>query len=172
MTNRNQRELNQSKVNINTVLVKILVGIFSIACIVYFSLYFESGTETQSNTEETNASSKVEEIQKTKIEPIKQRVRLPQIEILNGCGISNITSLFRDFFIDNKVDIISTGNYKDFKQKNSFLIVHSEVQNEKAKELAEKLGIKEQHIIYEIEGNPLQEFTLVLGSDFTKLHYK
>ena len=174
MANRKQRELSKSSFQINSLYVKIFIASASIF-IIFYLLYFNSqnkGKTVQESIKNEQTDKAKNNQEAVKVEPIKERVRLPQIEILNGCGISSITGLFRPFFKKHNVDVISTGNFKDFKQQKSFIIVHSEIHKKKVEKLAEELGIKEKQIKYEIEANPLQEFTLVLGADFTKLHYK
>lgn len=100
----------------------------------------------------------------------KKNIRKIQVEILNGCGISNITNLFRDFFISNNIDIIAVGNYADFKQQKSFIIYHSYDVKEKAEELALKLNIDTKLVKSDIFQKPINELTLVLGFDYSKLN--
>jgi len=101
-----------------------------------------------------------------------RRVRLPQIEILNGCGQEGITKLFTPFFRKENIDVIAVNNYKDFEQKYSFLLVHDKTVKQTAIQIASRLGLKTENVREAFSEDPINELTLVLGQDFGKLQYK
>lgn len=97
-------------------------------------------------------------------------LRLPQVEILNGCGVSSITGVFIPFFKSNQIDVIATGNYSDFKQQTSFILYHSESVANTARELAKRLSISDVRAA--VMKIPTHELTLVLGADYGTLTHK
>jgi hypothetical protein len=102
----------------------------------------------------------------------KKRTRLPQIEIQNGCGIEGIASKFKPVLMKAEIDVIATGNYINFTQKVTFILIHDKQAINLAISLAQKLGIDKKNIRQEIKSSPLSELTLVLGSDYGKLNTK
>lgn len=129
-------------------------------------------TENAPQTEPKKISAKTIEAQSIEIPQTKRRVRLPQIEIQNGCGIEGIAGKFKPVLMKANIDVIATGNYKDFSQKKSFLIVHDRASIKLAESIALKLGLTKKDIKEDIQKSPLNELTLVLGTDFGKLNTK
>ncbi|MCB0279789.1 MAG: LytR C-terminal domain-containing protein [Calditrichaeota bacterium] len=179
MVQRKRRSTSKKSSQLNFSFLKPLLLLTVIVAIIYFAvnsinfsdLLQSDVADTQPEIGQTDTLQKRKQLKLTDTPAVSEHqiIRKPQVEILNGCGVSSITDLFRDFFAANNVDVISTGNYLDFNQDKSFLIVYSKSHLELAKKLAMLLRIDEQLIREEYQEKPLNELALVLGKDYGAL---
>lgn len=145
---------------------------YGIGTVLFISIIlFYPKNESQSKSVKIDTVSQVTK-QSVQIPVSKKRIRLPQIEIQNGCGVEGIASKFKPVLTKAKIDVIATGNYNDFAQKTSFILVHDKQTMNLAISLAKKLGLDQKNIHHDIKSSPLSELTLVLGSDYGKLNTK
>jgi hypothetical protein len=91
-----------------------------------------------------------------------------QAEVLNGCGISGLADIFKDYLRAKKIDVVSTGNYQNFDVLNSFIIDRIG-DKEKALYVAELLGIKKENVITRINRDYFLDMSIVIGKDYLKL---
>lgn len=173
MANRKRREVKSSTVDYKKVAIAIFVAVLIILMINYMNPSSADAPTIAENAEQDPVQSAISEETESKPDTIVQKVkipkniRLPQVEILNGCGVSNITGGFASFFKANKLDVIDTGNYSDFQQKTSFIIYHSESVEKIANDIAKKLSVSD--VRADIKKIPTHELTLVLGADYGQL---
>jgi len=91
-----------------------------------------------------------------------------QAEVLNGCGISGIADIFKDYLRAKNVDVVSTGNYINFDVRNSFII--DRIGNKKKTlYIANLLGIDKKNVITRINRDYFLDLTIVLGKDYLSL---
>ncbi len=91
-----------------------------------------------------------------------------QAEVLNGCGISGIADIFKDYLRSKKIDVVTTGNYSNFDVLNSFVIDRMG-NKKKALYIAKLLGIDKKNIITRINRDYFLDITVVIGKDYLKL---
>ncbi len=99
-----------------------------------------------------------------------------QVEILNGCGEQGIAKTLSEKLMALNYDVVNTGNYLKkgkpfFEVKKTRIIdqVNSEKTREKAKKLAEQLGISQEQIESFSNPNPIADITIIVGQDFKTL---
>lgn len=99
-----------------------------------------------------------------------------QVEILNGCGQQGIAKTLADRLMALKYDVVNTGNYLrngkaffDVKKTRIIDQVNSEKTREKAKQLAQQLGLSEQQVESIPNPNPIADITIIIGQDFDQL---
>lgn len=183
MNQRKSRTHVKSSTPISITIPKpVWVGLGAILIIVVAVLFWPTSTANPSDlqgghtihTEPLDSTKQSTLIRRNgssqKTPPKAVSVRQPQIEILNGCGVSGIANQFKAFFRSQKVDVIAVGNYSDFNQPKTFLILHSGRHETLCNELAKKLNVT--IIKRDIQAVPTQEMTLVIGQDYGALNMK
>jgi len=91
-------------------------------------------------------------------------------EIINACGIEGLGDRLTDSLRLNKIDVIQSGNYYQFNVDNT-LIIDRSGNYEKAKKVADVLGIPQYHIIRQLNPALFLDVTVLTGKDYTKLKY-
>ncbi|MEX0686857.1 MAG: LytR C-terminal domain-containing protein [Balneolales bacterium] len=92
-----------------------------------------------------------------------------QLEVLNGCGVSGIATVFTAKLRQNGFDVVETGNFDTFDIPETLIIDRSgNLQN--AKKLAAALGVSEKNIIRETSPDFYLDATIVIGTDYNKLN--
>lgn len=96
------------------------------------------------------------------------REYVPQIEILNGCGIPQLAARLTEKSRLLGLDVINEGNSKHFNHHYS-LVIHRGSNIENAKHVAKLLGIP--HIITQQTTKlfPLADITVIIGKDFERI---
>ncbi len=173
MSNRKRRQVKKTNMDFKKIGAAIGIALFFFA--IFYLIDTPSTSETVVTTfEARDASSEIKTQPERKLKASevanKKNLRLPQIEVLNGCGVSNITGMYSDFLTANKIDVIHTGNYSDFLQTKSFIMYHTEAIESRARQLADQLSITD--IRPAIMKIPTHELTLVLGADYGQLTQK
>lgn len=107
-----------------------------------------------------------------KVLPVLEQKEKPadiiQAEVLNGCGIAGLAERFTDYLRNNKIDVVSMGNFNSFDVPETIVIDRSgNVAN--AKKVAEILGIKRKNVIQEIDENLFLDVSVIIGRDYFKL---
>lgn len=100
---------------------------------------------------------------KVVINPIKA-------EIINACGIEGLGDRVTDTLRENKIDVIQSGNYYQFNVDNT-LIIDRSGNSEKAKKIADVLGIPQEQIIRQLNPALFLDVTVLTGKDYTNLKY-
>ncbi len=91
-----------------------------------------------------------------------------QAEVLNGCGVSGLADIFKDYLRAKKIDVVSTGNYQNFDVLNTFIIDRIG-DRKKALYVAELLGVKPENVITRINRDYFLDMSIVIGKDYLKL---
>ena len=89
-------------------------------------------------------------------------------EVINGCGIEGLGDKLTDMLRQNKIDIIQSGNYFQFNVDNT-LIIDRSGNMEKAKKIAEIIGVPQQQIIQQINPALFLDVTVLTGKDYSNL---
>ncbi len=91
-----------------------------------------------------------------------------QAEVLNGCGVSGLADIFKDYLRSKKIDVVSTANYQNFDVLETF-IVDRIGDKEKAYYVADLLGIKKKNVITRINRDYFLDMSIVIGKDYLQL---
>ncbi|MDP3147609.1 MAG: LytR C-terminal domain-containing protein [Ignavibacteria bacterium] len=91
-------------------------------------------------------------------------------EIVNACGIEGLGDRLTDTLRVNKIDVIQSGNYYQFNVDNT-LIIDRSGNSEKAKKVADVLGIPEDQIITQLNPALFLDVTVLTGKDYSNYKY-
>ena len=105
-------------------------------------------------------------ITKTKYE--KKTGHKIQIEIRNGCGISNLAMMYTDFLRDKGIDVLDSKNADHFNYSETQILHHRGDFN-RAMELANILMIDKNKIIDDKNNSLFFDLTLIIGEDYISL---
>ncbi len=90
-----------------------------------------------------------------------------KVEIMNGCGADRITGRTRNYLMENKIDVLQTGNMPS--PHYDFTLVIDRTGNPgKSKRVAALLGLDETRIISQLNKQYLLDVSIILGRDFKK----
>lgn len=91
-----------------------------------------------------------------------------QIEVLNGCGKAGLAKQITSFLRQKDVDVVSQGNYSNFNVRKTMIL--DRIDNpERARQLADVLGISRDQIQVKKDSNLQLDATVVLGADYKSL---
>ena len=105
-------------------------------------------------------------ITKTKYE--KKTGHKIQIEIRNGCGVSNLARMYTDFLREQGLDVLDSKNADHFNYLET-QILHHRGNLKRAKELANILMIEDSKIIEDKNELLFYDLTLIIGKDYITL---
>ena len=105
-------------------------------------------------------------ITKTKYE--KKTGHKIQVEIRNGCGISNLARMYTDFLRDKGIDVLDSKNADHFNYLETQILHHRGDFN-RAMELANILMIDKNKIIDDKNKSLFFDLTLIIGEDYISL---
>ena len=105
-------------------------------------------------------------ITKTKYE--KKTGHKIQVEILNGCGITNLARMYTNFLRDEGFDVLDSKNADHFDYLET-KILHHRGDLIRALELANILMIDENRIIEDMDETLFYDLTLIIGKDYIDL---
>ena len=105
-------------------------------------------------------------ITKTKYE--KKTGHKIQVEIRNGCGISNLARMYTDFLRDEGLDVLDSKNADHFNYLET-KILHHRGDIERALALADIMMIDRNRIIEDKNETLFFDLTLILGKDYKNL---
>lgn len=91
-----------------------------------------------------------------------------QIEILNGCGISGVGTIFTDFLREGTFDVITTGNYYMFEVDET-LVIDRRGDINSAYAVADFLGVNKQNVIQQLNPNYFLDVSIIIGKDYIQL---
>ena len=91
-------------------------------------------------------------------------------EIINACGIEGLGDRLTDSLRLNKIDVIQSGNYYQFNVDRT-LIIDRSGNSEKAKKVADVLGIPQNQIITQLNYALFLDVTVLTGKDYINLKY-
>ena len=94
-----------------------------------------------------------------------------QMEVLNGCGKAGAGDTFVDFLRKNNMDVVQTGNYISFDVPNT-LIINRSGKDERAKYIAQLLGVDQAYIIKQYNKNYYVDVSVIIGKDYKTLLLK
>jgi hypothetical protein len=105
-------------------------------------------------------------ITKTKYE--KKTGHKIQVEIRNGCGVSNLARMYTDFLRDKGLDVLDSKNADHFNYSET-KILHHRGDIKRAMELANILMIDKNNIIKDKNKTLFYDLTLIIGEDYITL---
>ena len=91
-----------------------------------------------------------------------------QVEIWNGCGISNLAVMYTDFLRNEGLDVLDSKNADHFNYLETTILHHRGEKN-RALVLADILKIDESSIIDDKNENLFYDMTLIIGKDYIDL---
>lgn len=92
-----------------------------------------------------------------------------QLEVLNGCGVAGVASVYTAKLRRNGFDVVESGNFDTFDIPET-LVIDRAGNYSNAKKVADALGVSERNIIREISPDFYLDATVVIGSDFENLN--
>jgi len=104
----------------------------------------------------------------TKTEYEKDTGHKIQLEIWNGCGISNLALMYADFLRNEGLDVMDSKNADHFNYPNT-TILHHRGDISRALALIEILHLDPIHIIEDKDNNLFYDLTLIIGKDYMNL---
>jgi hypothetical protein len=94
--------------------------------------------------------------------------RIPQIEVLNGCGVPGLAARFTDHLRQAGFDVVKTDNYESHNMEKTLVIDRKE--NLKfANKVADALGLDRKRVLQEVSAAYLIDATVIIGRDFRSL---
>ena len=91
-----------------------------------------------------------------------------QIEIWNGCGISNLAVMYKDFLRNEGLDVLDSKNADHFNYSKTTILHHRGDIN-RALVLADILKIDKSRIVDDKNENLFYDLTLIIGKDYIDL---
>ena len=91
-----------------------------------------------------------------------------QVEIWNGCGISNLAMMYRDFLRNEGLDVLDSKNAEHFNYSKTTILHHRGDIN-RALVLADILKIDKSSIVDDKNENLFYDLTLIIGKDYIDL---
>ena len=91
-----------------------------------------------------------------------------QVEIWNGCGISNLAVMYTDFLRNEGLDVLASKNADHFNYLAT-TILHHRGEINRALVLADILKIDENSIVDDKNENLFYDMTLIIGKDYIDL---
>ena len=91
-----------------------------------------------------------------------------QVEIWNGCGISNLAMMYTDFLRNEGLDVLDSKNADNFNYLETTILHHRGDIN-RALVLADLIQIDHSSIIDNKNENLFYDLTLIIGQDYMDL---
>ena len=88
-----------------------------------------------------------------------------QAEVLNGCGVSGAADTFTDSLRVKGIDVVNTGNYRNFDIDNTIIIDRSG-KTENAKYIAKLFGVNDSQVIRQVNKNYFLDVCVIIGKDY------
>jgi len=162
---KNQKYRRKSKkINLKGYFSNLTLGILTLMVFGFLSsginrLFFNSGVDA-------NYPDLSTLITKTKYE--KKTGHKIQIEIRNGCGVSNLARMYTDFLREQGLDVLDSKNADHFNYLET-QILHHRGNLKRAEELANILMIEDSKIIEDKNELLFYDLTLIIGKDYITL---
>jgi hypothetical protein len=90
----------------------------------------------------------------------------PQIEVLNGCGVSGIAARAQDYLREKGYDVVNVENARDFRYRRT-LVIDRGGDVRIARALARDLGTS--NLIRQVRPDLVLQATVILGEDYREL---
>ena len=90
----------------------------------------------------------------------------PQIEVLNGCGVSGIAARAQDFLRERGYDVVNVENARDFQYEET-LVIDRGGDVRVARALGRDLGT--HNVIRQVRPDLVLQATVILGNDYRTL---
>ncbi|MBC8312466.1 MAG: LytR C-terminal domain-containing protein [Candidatus Marinimicrobia bacterium] len=91
-----------------------------------------------------------------------------QVEIRNGCGVSNLARMYTDFLRNEGLDVLDSKNADHFNYSETTILLHRGDIN-RAMELANILMIDKKNVIDDKNETLFYDLTLIIGEDYITL---
>ncbi len=91
-----------------------------------------------------------------------------QLDVQNGTNENGVATKFTEYLRKNGVDVVEIGNYKS-KDVERTLVIDRVGDKNKAKKVAQTLGVSEKNIIQQMNNTLYLDVTVVIGKDFNQL---
>ena len=91
-----------------------------------------------------------------------------QVEIWNGCGISNLAVMYKDFLRNEGLDVLDSKNAEHFNYSKTTILHHRGNIN-RALVLVDILKIDKSSIVDDKNENLFYDLTLIIGKDYIDL---
>lgn len=150
--------------NIKAISYNIIIGLLSVLIITFLfssikQMFFSYGT----NIDYPDLSQLI-----TKTPYEKQTGHKIQIEIRNGCGVSNLALMYTDFLRSEGFDVIDSKNADNWNYSET-IILHHRGNFKRAMVLADLLNIEYKKIKDDKNENLFYDLTLIVGKDYINL---
>jgi len=145
---KKKQNLSKSSLLLNITILILLVAIVYLGFSILDKFHiFESPTEDNTSVKHTKTI---------------------QVEVLNGCGVSDIADIYTDSLRKKNFDVVNTTNYRSFEIDKSIVIDRSgNLVN--AEYLAEIIGVDKHRVIQQKNRNYFLDVTLIVGKDYKTL---
>lgn len=91
-----------------------------------------------------------------------------QVDVLNGCGVAGVATVFTSYLRARGFDVVEMRNYKKFDVPESLIIDRTGVSGH-AERVAYALGISKANIVRQINEDYFVDVTVVIGRDHVSL---
>ena len=164
MSPRKRLRRRKSKLNLKTIVSNLTLVILSVLVFGFLisginRIFFNSGIDT-------NYPDLSTLLTKTPYE--KKTGHKIQVEIWNGCGISNLAVMYTDFLRNEGLDVLDSKNADHFNYSTTTILLHRGDIN-RALVLADILKIDKNSIVNDKNENLFYDLTLIIGKDYIDL---
>ena len=164
MSPRKRSNRRKSIKRIKTIVSNVTLGIMAILILGFFTsginrIFFNSGIDT--NYQDLS-------ILLTKSNYEKKTGHKIQVEIWNGCGISNLAMMNTDFLRKEGFDVLDSKNADHFNYSKTTILHHRGDIN-RALVLVDILKIDKSSIVDDKNENLFYDLTLIIGKDYIDL---
>ena len=164
MSLRKRRSRRKNQKNLKTFVLNVTLGILAVLVFGFLTsgfnrIFFNSGI----NADYLDLSTLL-----TKTSYEKKTGHKIQIEIWNGCGISNLAVMYTDFLRNEGLDVLDSKNADHFNYLET-TILHHRGEINRALVLADILKIDESSIVDDKNENLFYDMTLIIGKDYIDL---
>ena len=158
-TRRKHKKNNLKRLSANLTLGILAVLVFGFLVSGINRIFFNSGIDANY----PNLSTLL-----TKTSYEKKTGHKIQVEIWNGCGISNLAMMYTDFLRSEGLDVLDSKNADHFNYLETTILHHRGDIN-RALVLADILQIDHSNIVGDKNENLFYDLTLIIGKDYIDL---
>ena len=164
MSPRNRPSRRKSNNNLKTIVLNVTFGILALLVFGFLTsginrIFFNSGIDADYPDLSTLLT-------KTSYE--KKTGHKIQVEIWNGCGISNLAVMYKNFLRNEGLDVLDSKNADHFNYSKTTILHHRGDIN-RALVLADILKIDKSSIVNDKNENLFYDLTLIIGKDYIDL---
>ena len=164
MSPRKRQRRKKSNKNLKTLVSNVTIGVLAVLVLGFLTsginrIFFNTGI----NVDYPDLSTLL-----TKTAYEKKTGHKIQVEIWNGCGISNLAIMYTDFLRDEGLDVLDSKNADHFNYIET-IILHHRGDINRAMVLANILKIDKNSIIDDQNENLFYDLTLIIGKDYMNL---